>query len=164
LTGDSSHADPIGYRRGASRRQAKTYVHEDFPNYYTALLSKLEEAFDIHLSHENLDFDQKSLFMLFVSTVHSYQRITTPWSGYLEAGLLIRHLEEAGEPGRRVFAASDAIRDIMKANQAAHFEMLYALFEGIYGFVDRVVDSEQLQEMGFDDSKEPQMHDYYDYI
>jgi uncharacterized protein len=24
LTGDSSHADPIGYRRGASRRQAKT--------------------------------------------------------------------------------------------------------------------------------------------
>jgi hypothetical protein len=42
--------------------------------------------------------------------------------------------------------------------------MLHALFVAIFGPVDRVVTSEDLRRDGFDDSKEPDLADYDDYM
>ena len=49
-------------------------------------------------------------------------------------------------------------------SETAHREMLYALFTAIFGERSQVVTSEELQLVGFDDSKEPDMRDYYDYL
>jgi hypothetical protein len=39
-----------------------------------------------------------------------------------------------------------------------------ALFQVIFGESQRVVTSEELHEAGFDDSKEPDISNYYDYL
>src|SRR4051812_38185662 len=79
--------------------QRSDFVHPDFATYYAALLEALQPLLGIRLSSEGLSFDQGVLWALFVNTVGSLLRITSPWDGYLEAGLLHKKLEESGEPG-----------------------------------------------------------------
>lgn len=115
--------------------QRQDFVHPDFAAYYTALLAALEELFGVRLRREGLSFRQASLWGLFEDTVHSLLRITSPWSGYLEASLLHRHLDESGEPGLIVTQASEIIHDANAASAAAHRNMLRALFVAIFGSV-----------------------------
>lgn len=142
--------------------QRKDFVHSDFTTYYTALLEALQELFGIRLSREGLSFDQRVLWSLFQNTVGSLLRITNPWAGYLETGLLHKKLEESGEPGRTVDRASRVISEANQASEGAHREILYALFRAIFDECDRVVTSEELREAGFDDSREPDIANYYD--
>jgi len=142
------------------RTQRRTYAHEDFPNYYRGLLTALEKEFGLQMSDAGLDFSQRVLWMLFQSTTGSLLQIGTPWDRYLEASLLHKKLEESGEPGRKVMAATDRIFAASSASKSAHYDMLHALFHAIFGVVDRVVTSEQLVEAGFDDSKEPDFSNY----
>jgi hypothetical protein len=46
-------------------------------------------------------------------------------------------------------------------SREAHLQLLYELFECIYGKRDLVVTSQDLQAKGFDDSNEPRMADYW---
>lgn len=46
----------------------------------------------------------------------------------------------------------------------AHREILHALFRAIFDECDRVVNLEELREAGFDDSKEPDIVSYYEYM
>ena len=140
------------------------FVHPDFGAYYAGLLSALERLFGIRLVGDELSHSRKGLWMLFGSTVRSLLQIATPWDGYLEAGLLHRQLEANGELGEAVYRASAAIADAAKASEAAHREMLHALFVAIFGECGRVATSEELRQAGFDDSREPDIHDYYDYF
>jgi hypothetical protein len=142
----------------------KDFVHSDFTTYYASLLEALQRLFDIWLSDEGLSFDQLVLWRLFQSTVKSLLQITSPWDGYLEAGLLHKKLEQSGEPGRVVEQASAAIGEANKASEAAHREILYALFLAIFGDCQQSVTSEELRQAGFDDSKEPDITNYYDYF
>lgn len=142
----------------------RSYVHDDFTNYYTGLLHALEGLFSIRLSDEGLSFSQRVLWTLFSGTTSSLLQITHPWEWYLEAGLLHRKLEESGEPGRAVDRASVTIIEACKVSAAAHREMLCALFVAIFGECSRVVTSEELAAAGFDDSREPNISDYYDYF
>jgi hypothetical protein len=144
--------------------QRKDFVHSDFTTYYASLLDALQGLFGIRLTREGLSFDQKVLWGLFQNTVGSLLQITNPWDGYLEAGLVHKKLEESGEVGRAVDRASRVIAEANKASEAAHREILYALFRAVFGECDRVVTSEQLREAGFDDSKEPDIANYYDYM
>ena len=144
--------------------QRKDFVHSDFTAYYAGLLEALQKLFGIRLSHDDLSLGQRMLWGLFQSTVESLLQITSPWAGYLEAGLLHKKLEESGEPGNVVYRASAAIGEANKASEAAHREILYALFLTIFGECQRVVTSEELHESGFDDSIEPDIVNYYDYI
>jgi hypothetical protein len=144
-----------------TRRQ---FVHEDFTNYYTGLLRMLEELFGVRLSSDALSFDKRVLWMLFESTTRSLLQITHPWDGYIDDSLLNVKLESCGEQGHEVYRASAAISDAGKASAAAHRRMLYALFVAIFGECSRVVTSEELARAGFDDSREPDMVNYYQYL
>jgi hypothetical protein len=73
-------------------------------------------------------------------------------------------LEESGELGRVVDRASTAIGESNKESEAAHRVMLNALFEAIFGECQRVVTSAELLAVGFDDSKEPDISNYYDHM
>lgn len=140
----------------------KDFVHEDFSIYYASLLETLQARFGLRLSRERLSFDHSVLWSLFDSTVGSLLEITSPWAGYLEASLLHKKLEECGELGQVVELASKAIDEANAACEAAHREILYALFRVIFGECRRVVTSEELYEAGFDDSREPDFVNYYD--
>jgi len=142
----------------------KDFVHEAFSNYYTSLLAALEKLFGIRMSNEYLSFKEKILWMLFNSTAESLLQITNPWAGFLEAGLLHTKLEESGEQGRVVYKASEVIGEANEASEAAHREILYALFVAIFGESSRIVTSEELLQAGLDDSKEPDISDYLNYI
>ncbi len=156
--------DYSGLIEGYIYTRRKDFVHSDFTSYYGSLLEALQTCFGIRLSGEGLSFDQRVLWSLFESTVGSLLQITSPWDGYLEASLLHKKLEASGEPGRVVDRASRVIGEANTASEAAHREILSALFQAIFGECQRVVTSEELREAGFDDSKEPDIVNYYDYM
>src|SRR5262249_61670081 len=128
------------------------------------LLASLEQLFGLRLASDALSHRQRALWMLFGSTVRSLLQVSTPWDGFLETGLLDQRLKESGETGILVERASTAIAEAAKASRTAHREMLQALFVGIFGECRRVVNSEELRQAGFDDSREPDISDYWDYV
>lgn len=144
--------------------QRRDYVHPDFGKYYTSLLHALEKQFGIRLAHDPLSGRKLALWSLFHNTVSSLLQIRTPWSDYLEAGLIVSTLESSGEAGRTVMEQSARIDQSVAQSESAHRGMLHALFVAIFGPVDRVVTSEDLRRDGFDDSKEPDLADYDDYM
>jgi hypothetical protein len=133
----------------------------NFTNYYASLLDVLQSQFNVQLSEENLSFNQRVLWMLFRSTVRSLLQITNPWAGYLEDTLLTLKLMESGQPGEVVDNARAEICEANVTSEAAHREILYALFRAIFGESQRIVTSDELRAVGFDDSREPDIHDYY---
>jgi hypothetical protein len=135
-----------------------------YSTYYASVLEALERQFEIRMSTEGLAFTQKVLWMLFQGTVRSLLRITSPWAEFLDETLLVKKLEENGELRRIVDHASRAIGEANMASEAAHREMLDALFQAIFGVCQRVVTSEELLAAGFDDSGEPNFADFYDYM
>ncbi|GAB3660051.1 hypothetical protein GCM10027589_21530 [Actinocorallia lasiicapitis] len=59
-----------------------------------------------------MTFDHRVLFRLFSSAAESFLGIRTPWSGYLEAGLLHQKLKQTGVTGERggaEFSSSDLL-------------------------------------------------------
>lgn len=145
--------------------QHEHYVHDDFPNYYKALVSALETALGVRMSTEAFSDARKLAFWgLFTHTIRSYLRTGTPWDCYLEEGLLVSHLEKVGDSGAAVLAASSRIGELASASREQHLVMLYALFECLFGPVALVVTSDQLRARGFDDAKEPKICDYYDFV
>ena len=78
--------------------------------------------------------------------------------------MLHTKLEESGELGRLVARAGAVIGEANTASEAAHREILYALFQAIFGECQRIVTSEELREAGFDDSREPDIVSYHDYM
>lgn len=143
----------------------KGFLHSDFEVYYASLLEALQEQFGVRLSHEGLTtVPQKVFWMLFQSTVHSLLQITNPWANFLDETLLVKKLDESGELGRLVHRASGVIDEANKVSDAAHREVLCALFQAIFGECQRVVTSQDLLAAGFDDSKEPDIMNYYHLI
>jgi len=100
--------------------------------------------------------------MLFNSTVRSLLQITSPWDNYLDATLIHKKLEQSGELGCVVDRSSAAIDAANLASETAHREIIESLFQAIFGACIRVVTSEELLLAGFDDSKEPDISNYYD--
>lgn len=145
--------------------ERNSYVHEDFKNYYVGLFNALKNLFGIHFTRDDLpQFPENNDLLpnthrshalhLFHPTIRSYLAIWTPFSGFLEAGGLLEVFQVYGL----------RINQIAEENRKAHLEMLDGLFRKIYGEVDKVFTSEDLMNMGFDDSKEPKIEDYFDYI
>lgn len=97
--------------------QRTDFVHEDFSTYYRGLLSVLEVLFSVRLSPDAIPPERRALWHLFDSTVGSLLRVTSPWDGYLEAGLLMKKLEESGEPGIIVHRASKTIQETQQAGR-----------------------------------------------
>lgn len=132
--------------------------------YYRGLLAALEKLFAVELDSQRAQsFDAKVFLKAFGNTVRSLLAARTPWSGFLEAGLLIKRLEGSGAPGRRFLEASDLIEGLQKKSRAAHLEALDAIVEILLGeTADSDFDSAELLAAGFDDSAYPNAADYPD--
>ena len=60
--------------------------------------------------------------------------------------------------------ASAVIDEANKVSDEAHRDMLCSLFQAIFGECHRVVTSQELLLAGFDDSREPDIVNYYHLI
>lgn len=145
----------------------RKHIHPDFDRYYTTLLSKLEDAFGIPMSEKRIykpdaPRQAQSLWQMFASAVGSYVSIRTPWDTFLESGALLHRLDSAER--HKMFGFAYKISELAKESQSVHMELIYTLFEMMYGHVDTIVTSEDLLAQGFDDTTEPQLEDYYDEI
>lgn len=140
------------------------YPHKDFTKYYTRLLAKLQSLFGVNLTKKPSSIHKLALWGLFGGTISSLLKVSTPWDGYLECGLVLRTLEEQNDKGESVFVPTSKIGKCATESAAAHREMLYGLFRYLYGNVEIVFTSTDLRNAGFDDSREPVLSDYYDYL
>ncbi|MER7282122.1 hypothetical protein ABT369_47605 [Dactylosporangium sp. NPDC000244] len=96
--------------------------------YHAGMLDGLGQLFGLHLDSQQMDtFNNRVYFRLFVSTADSLLALRTPWSGFLEAGLLVRKVEQAGPDGQRVMTASSRIGAVVEESRQQHLEMLDAL-------------------------------------
>lgn len=156
------HASP-GSRVGGYEQERDEY-NEAVRAYHRGLLAALQAQFEVELDiMRAVGTDAKVLLMLFRSTADSYLAARTPWSRYLEAGLLINRLEAAGEAGERVPAASRWIEELHTESQAQHLEILDALVGRLLGDrAELVVSSETLLAAGFDPASHPRSSDYPD--
>jgi hypothetical protein len=140
------------------------YLHEDFTTYYKALLATLEQAFGLLVSSQGIRrAEVRPLWLLFQSTMRSYLAIKTTRSGFLEAGLLEKRLDELGDEALPIRQAEQTISRLAEESRAAHLQLLADLFTVLFGPLEKVVTSADLQALGFDDSKEPSISDYWDY-
>ncbi|GAA4602276.1 hypothetical protein BJY16_004191 [Actinoplanes octamycinicus] len=108
--------------------------HRALQAHHQAMLGALQRLFAIELTFEGMpDSSRRALFMLVRSTAASLHQLTTPWSGYREAGLLLRHLEETGDVGVRVHEASHRIATRNDENRQDHLAILDDLLTVILG-------------------------------
>jgi hypothetical protein len=113
---------------GGYRLDDEDGYNEALRAHHRTVLAGLEELFHLRLNSAALeDFNDKVFFMLFSSTAASFLSVRTPWSGFLEAGLLLQRLEKAGETGERVDRASHRIERLRDDLREAHLEILDAL-------------------------------------
>ncbi|HZS44367.1 MAG TPA: hypothetical protein VFC63_04650 [Blastocatellia bacterium] len=139
-------------------------MHPDFNEYYSALVEALEFQFGIQFPTK-LALSSKPVFwMYFRSNVDQLNALGANYGNILEAGLLIRKLEEAGVLGEAIFNGGRQIAKAIGQAEQGHKGMLYNLFILIFGEQTRVVTSADLLEDGFDDSREPDIMNYQQYI
>ncbi|MER5332384.1 hypothetical protein [Micromonospora sp. NPDC002717] len=144
-----------GYYAESSAYNAALKAH------YAAMLDGLQQLFGLRLHRDGVDtFTHRVLFMLFSSTAASFFALRTPWSDFLEAGLLIRKVEEAGAEGERIMAASQRIDALTAESRETHLEMLDALVAVMLGDrAELTFDTADLRAVGVDDTK-PSTRDY----
>jgi hypothetical protein len=139
-------------------RAGLTDYEKDCHKYYSTLLAKLEELLGVRLSERSciLPGNRRAsrIYPFFRTTVDSLRAIQTPLTGWDEAGFL-RDVDESGETGQDVRRAMTKINELSSESRRAHYQMLYALFECMYGKIETVVSSEQLRHAGFDDAQLP---------
>jgi hypothetical protein len=132
--------------------------------YYRGLLTALERLFAVEFDRRRAEsFNAKVFLMPFHGTVNSLLAARTPWSGFIEGGLIIKRLEESGAPGARFLATSDRIERLHTESRAAHLEALDAIVEILLGDrADSVFESADVLAAGFDDSARPDAADFPD--
>jgi hypothetical protein len=147
----------ISFRSSEGRANLGDYEKEWY-KYYSELLAKLEELLGVRLSDSSSTRPgNRRAFHLrpfFRTTVVSLLAIQTPLTGWDEVGFL-KDIDESGEPGREVRRVLTKIEELSDVSRSAHYQMLYALFECMYGKIETVVSSEQLRRAGFDDAQVP---------
>jgi hypothetical protein len=93
----------------------------------------------------------------------SFLALRTPWSGFLEGGLLIRTIDEAEPDGQRVMAASQRIDTLTAESRETHLEMLDAPVTVMLGDrAELTFSPAELRAIGVDDAK-PSPADYPPY-
>jgi hypothetical protein len=119
---------------GAQARSFGGYLPESsafnaaLKTYHASMLDGLEQLFGLRLDqHQVDDFDNRLHFMLFSSTAASLLALRTPWSDFLEASLLVKKIERAGQDGQRVMAASSRIETLVRESRQEHLAILDAL-------------------------------------
>lgn len=126
------------------------------------VLAGLQTLFGLTLTMQSISSIPGAvpLFMLFNSTVDSCLALRTPWSFFLEEGLLNRRLDEVGSPGVRINEASERIAQLTDQSRQAHLDILAELLRVFLGErSDLVFTSADLRAIDVDDTP-PNMLDY----
>ncbi|GAA2968869.1 hypothetical protein [Actinokineospora diospyrosa] len=124
------------------------------------LLAGLERLFELELTAEAAP--DPPLFLLFRATARSYLAITGPMSGFLEAGLIHKRLEQVGAH-EVVLRDMGRITEINAESKAAHLDILDTLVAHLLGDrADRVFTVDDLAAIGV--STTPPSHDDYDWV
>lgn len=136
--------------------------HIDFVNYYNQLLLALQQAFGVIITtYEGVESNNRAIYMLFRSTIHSFTEIRTPGGGFSDASLIEKQLESS--PIRvEVHQALDSIQALTENNIQLHRNLIKTLFSYLYNPIVATVASHDLYINGFDDSIEPYRDDYED--
>ncbi|MGV9411446.1 hypothetical protein ACWDOP_16145 [Nocardia sp. NPDC003693] len=116
-----------GYQQDSTAYNKALRAHRE------RLLETLEELYELKLEmKEMVEIPRGTvLFMHFRATVNSALALRTP--GNLEAGLLLRSLEAAGEPGLRIKATSKRLDQLLDSSREAHLDMLEDLLRILLG-------------------------------
>ena len=126
---DLVHAYLAAQQRGYGGYYAEsTAYNEALKAHHEAMLEALQRLFDVRLRDNDIHrSDNPALRILFRATADSLFAIRTPWSDFLEAGLIHQKLEAAGADGERARQASDSISELAAEARKAHLDMLDAL-------------------------------------
>ncbi|WP_253774489.1 hypothetical protein [Goodfellowiella coeruleoviolacea] len=131
--------------------------------HHQRLLDGLQRLFGFSLDREGWPADAAALAMLFRGTVDSCLALRTPGSGFLEGGLIIGKLENAGQRGEHVLTALHRIHDLTEQSRQAHLDILATLVDLAFGApAQRVVTSADLRAIGVDDTPPPFLSEYFD--
>ncbi|HJZ81707.1 MAG TPA: hypothetical protein VKD91_15225 [Pyrinomonadaceae bacterium] len=143
--------------------QRPPYPHEDFRRFRRARLQALENAYGIDISMKGVIAQQaRSLWMLFSATVNSYLSLKGPRDNFLEDSLINTTLDRLGAAGLELHEAEARFVVRLQECRAANLDFLTRLFLLLWGSIERPLSSADLLAFNFDDSKEPQLSDYYD--
>lgn len=143
--------------------QRPPYPHEDFRRFREARLRALEDAYRIGISRDGVSSSSsRILWALFSSTVSSYLSLRGPRDGFLEDSLINSTIDRLGEQGQKLLEIEHELHAHLSECRTAHLELLTRLFLLIWGPIERPLCSADLLAYSFDDSKEPQLSDYYD--
>ncbi|MFC0540232.1 hypothetical protein [Kutzneria chonburiensis] len=100
--------------------------------------------------------------MLFNKTARCYAGITTPSDGWLEAGLLVRRLEETGRQ-EEIYDRMGRINDLAEQSRQLHLELLDSLLSiMLHERRDDVFTADDLRAVGIDPTP-PQESDFRDW-
>ncbi|TSA87872.1 hypothetical protein FNU79_01080 [Deinococcus detaillensis] len=104
---------------------------------------------------DKVDSRKQILYRHFRSTVRSYLALTTPYSGYLEAGLLHKTIEELGDQGQKIQDIEKILMEHASALTKCHLDSMEAMFTVLYGVIERQVTRDELLSYGFDPQQRP---------
>lgn len=142
----------------------RKWVHDDFNQFYAAKAGALEAALGVRLDAEGVaDKRRRPLWMLWRETVSSYLAIRTTRSGFLEDSLINVRLEELGKAGRSIEAIERQIGELADQSRALHLKLLGDLFAALFAPAKPSATQGELLALGFDEAKEPDISDYWDY-
>lgn len=118
-------------------------AHPDLQTYFVSKARAFRAAFRMPIDSHDIDRFQRTLQMLFQSSLRSYAAIQTPFSGYLEAP---REWEEIRKQYGPEFG-----QQVVQMREL-HQRFMLALLEKWYGPLTTTVSSEDLLQHGFDDA------------
>lgn len=142
----------------------RTWIHDDFNQFYAAKTRALETALGARLDEDGLaDKRLRPLLMLWRATVRSYLAIQTPYSNFADDSLINVRLEELGKRGRSINALTAQMGELAEENRQLHLKLLGDLFAALFAPAKRVATGAELLALGFDAAAEPNISDYWDY-
>ena len=146
----------------------RSHVHEDFDNFYKGKLEALEKLFCIRFENPpfefesmNLQYDDWAIWTFVEAAIFEYFQLTRSRGGEGGRGLYVLHLRREEH---KYFEAVDAWAEAKESYRQASFNTLEQIFVALFGNLPQVFTSIDLLALGFDDNKEPDMSDYWDYV
>jgi hypothetical protein len=148
----------------------RDYIHVDFRNYYTELVAKLEQLFEVKLltpdsMPANYDSSHWPLWVLFENTVDAIRRSGVEGSGWIEGGpyASLWRLKESNPQADKAIVTLEDVRAKEAILKQQYRQLLYDLFAVFFGKTELRFTSADLLKIGFDDTKEPQLNEYDEY-
>lgn len=143
--------------------QRGPYPHEDFRAFRRARLAALEKAFGLSMSDEGTrTADGRILLFIFRGEVAAQVDYMDSGAGVMEGGLLETAIDRNDTPEFGIREKQQRIHSLTAQCAQERLALLESLLVVIWGKSNRTVSSADLLALGFDDSKEPKVEDYWD--